>query len=449
MLKNGQVLHENTSVSLLPDFTKDLNSTRSEDNLIACFSSYLKCKQFLQRFHSTSIIDRNGFTGNLLMHAITNERLELATHIIKATPKQFMKYKTKNNETPLSTLLNISDKYQGSSSALIHQIAQKLIKKGALVDESTANTANCVTPLYLAIKKGRYNIAKLILEQNVDVNKLSSANTHSSALHLAVLNNNVEMVILLIQRGANPMIRDRDGYTPLDYTLDSFIYKANTTRSLAHIVLLLSPITQKNYIQEFGEPIVFFTLLSTHRKTQNNLTIGQAYLSITKAELLATAIKLSDEPSVHKILSSSLGFIVTTRDKYNGHTPLHLAAKVGNIAIIKALLLKGASKTDKDYRDQTPYDICKHFKHKQAMKLLKPNFSFYFYEQACRIFKLIVKWVTQFFNPSNHNKTTQTLFSDSPGYESSDKFDSPVSTSTPKKIKPYHNIRRQQNYSYM
>jgi peptide-methionine (S)-S-oxide reductase len=69
----------------------------------------------------------------------------------------------------------------------------------------------------LAVINGRTSTARAALDAGADVNALS-VHAHSTALHQAALTDDVELLALLVERGARPDVRDTlwDG-TPLDW----------------------------------------------------------------------------------------------------------------------------------------------------------------------------------------------------------------------------------------
>ena len=67
--------------------------------------------------------------------------------------------------------------------------------------EPAINGGEGETPLYVAVKKERYEIAKLLIERGADVN--TSIFKYTTALFAAVSSNDIRMVKLLLDSGAN------------------------------------------------------------------------------------------------------------------------------------------------------------------------------------------------------------------------------------------------------
>ncbi len=74
---------------------------------------------------------------------------------------------------------------------------------------------NGYTPIMVATMKGHTSIIQYLIVRGVDVN--ASNENGSTALHIAVYNNDFEAINLLLDSGANLKIQDKNGLKPLDY----------------------------------------------------------------------------------------------------------------------------------------------------------------------------------------------------------------------------------------
>ncbi len=75
-----------------------------------------------------------------------------------------------------------------------------------------------ITPLMVAVREGKVEAAKLLLERGADVNARSAIGR--SALHVAAnawWQEDVQVVDVLLQAGADPIAQDLNGSTALDY----------------------------------------------------------------------------------------------------------------------------------------------------------------------------------------------------------------------------------------
>jgi ankyrin repeat protein len=82
------------------------------------------------------------------------------------------------------------------------EILDDVIVAGANVNHQNKGfSVPCITPLHIAISNENINITKHLIKSNCDVNILDQYGF--TALHYAVLKRNKDLVILLINNGAN------------------------------------------------------------------------------------------------------------------------------------------------------------------------------------------------------------------------------------------------------
>ncbi|CAL7951422.1 unnamed protein product [Xylocopa violacea] len=121
-----------------------------------------------------------------------------------------------------------------------------LLKKGVSVNvEDLAG----YTALHYAARNGHYEICKILLENNATVNAQTRCG-RATALHRAAMQGHVSIVELLLKFGANPNLRDADGYTAL--------HKAIMARSIA-VCRLLIPRTNLSLLANDKRSIEHFT----------------------------------------------------------------------------------------------------------------------------------------------------------------------------------------------
>jgi ankyrin repeat protein len=166
------------------------------------------------------------------------------------------------------------------------EVVKILLRKGATVDIKSQNGS---TALVYAVIRRHPDVASELLRAGADPNS-----DHGSPLFMALTNEDVEMIRLLLDSKANPNILDKNGSTPLIRSLEG-----NT------LPLLFKA---KDNINE-----------TTIRKIQEQATVN---LDIPKLLLE----KRAD---------------VNLRDSY-GATALYYAAKKGRREIVKLLLEAGA-----------------------------------------------------------------------------------------------------------
>ncbi len=91
-------------------------------------------------------------------------------------------------------------------------MAQILLDAGADIDAKD-NRGN--TPLILAIKKHNLTLVQFVVVHGVDVNLANAERI--SLLHQAAYTGDEKVAAFLLKAGADPFVKNADGYTPLDF----------------------------------------------------------------------------------------------------------------------------------------------------------------------------------------------------------------------------------------
>lgn len=122
--------------------------------------------------------------------------------------------------------------------------AQTLLKLGAKAkkDSYLGKDKLNATPLHLAAMEGADELVKPIIDVGVDINELATwhEGQKCSALHLAVLERDTEMVKALLFHGANPYVYGTHGSkeflygTPLDWCILSGVEADHVIFTLLH-----------------------------------------------------------------------------------------------------------------------------------------------------------------------------------------------------------------------
>lgn len=102
-----------------------------------------------------------------------------------------------------------------------------LLKKG--VPPNAEDSAG-YTALHYAARNGHCKICNILLENDAAVNAQTRCG-HATALHRAAMQSHSDIVELLLKFGANPNLKDADGYTAL--------HKAIMARSTSVCKLLI------------------------------------------------------------------------------------------------------------------------------------------------------------------------------------------------------------------
>jgi ankyrin repeat protein len=75
------------------------------------------------------------------------------------------------------------------------------------------------SPLQIIVRLGDIAAIHLLIEHGANVNDVGEMN--ATALHYAVMKNNIHVIDILLGYGADPYIKDINGRTPIDWAITS------------------------------------------------------------------------------------------------------------------------------------------------------------------------------------------------------------------------------------
>jgi ankyrin repeat protein len=137
-----------------------------------------------------------------LFEAAAAGKFDVVAHLVYQHPDA-VNYYAEDGFTPLGLAC-----YFGH-----YEIARYLVLKGADVN-LPSNNGFSVYPLHSAVAGNYTDIARMLIENNAQVNVKQQAGV--TALHSAAQNGNVDLLILLLEHGADANIRMEGGKLPAD-----------------------------------------------------------------------------------------------------------------------------------------------------------------------------------------------------------------------------------------
>ena len=153
--------------------------------------------------------------SSVLVKAATQSRPAVKITVSKSNNTGQEDYQQKVMKKANQYLLNAAE--TGNTDSV--QDALNKQKYGDFTADINTHNKEDWTTLHIAVNEGHYNIAQVVLDNNVDVDaKTTSLRT---ALHIACLRGRLDFTKLLIQRGANPSTQDIDGNTPLHFASEN------------------------------------------------------------------------------------------------------------------------------------------------------------------------------------------------------------------------------------
>lgn len=158
--------------------------------------------------------------------------------------------------------------------------------------------------LQLAVKLHHYAIVCCLLENGYDINGTNPV------LFIAIENNDVDMVSLLLEYNPDLTVKNTYGLLPLNVALG---------QECIEIVKLLIEYSAPLGTNDLAHPL---------------------YLVASKGNSELCELILSVEPNTEVI--------------YDGHTPLCIASRSGNLSVVRTLLENMANPNFQDNRGQTP-----------------------------------------------------------------------------------------------
>jgi ankyrin repeat protein len=264
----------------------------------------------------------------------------------------------------------------------VEEVKRMLIR----VDPNTRDICGRA-PLHYAAREGRVEVIKLLLERGAYPNAWD--NCDKTPLHYAAERGDVEIVRLLLEKGAYPNARDYRGRTPL--------HEAAKNGHVDIVRLLLEHGANPNALTfaDWGEvtPLYYaaekgyIEIVRLLVRRGANIGISPLYVATAEGHVHVVKFLLQQvaDPStvVNDLLITASGYGHTevvklllehganpnAKDK-DGETPLHEAAKNGRVDVVKLLLNHGADPNARDYRGRTPLHYAAEYGYSDIVRLL-------------------------------------------------------------------------------
>ncbi|AIL65615.1 Ankyrin repeat protein [Rickettsiales bacterium Ac37b] len=257
-----------------------------------------------------------------------------------------------------------------------------------VIDKTNGNTA-----LHHAVLENNIEMIHYLVGAGVE--KDLQNNDGNTALHLAVSEDKLDIIKILTQAGANLYIYNNDGRIPLHLAIihsqlevvEYFVaagidinYRNDVGNSALHLAgmnqseNMLRYLISKNVYLEAPNHLKYTAL---HVAAANNNEIAVEILIAAGANIDATNI--TNTTILHMAAEQNNVEIAALAIKYgcnkeaknqDGNTALHLAVSNGNIEIADLLIKEHANKEAKNYKEQTPLHLAVYNVHMNMIKKL-------------------------------------------------------------------------------
>jgi len=365
-------------------FSKDLVTTRKffEEFLTEDPRFEAKLREELKSSQSLALLTR--FARELMFNIVSEGNINLFTLIVKNVDLQIdslmdpastfsQKWNKVHTNSPLFYACNSqedialqilrTDRFPpllSPSDWSVHAAAKRGFTEVAkILLEENANLINQtdpdgLSPLHYAVLSDNPQIVRFfLLNSTVDVNLKTTKGITS--LHLACANANLEVLKMLLIRGAEQNCSDDRGFNALHFV----------SRHVKDSACLLDIVT---FMAMVGFDVNSKTL---DGETALSLSVENNSLNLARALILKGAdAKTTNRKGfnlLHKAAQRGICSVLTLLDQLSllgtfldsttgtGKTSLHIAAKRGHLEIVKQLIVKGASHQIRDSSGYMPH----------------------------------------------------------------------------------------------
>lgn len=232
------------------------------------------------------------------------------------------------------------------------KMATLLLNHGASIDTVDQRK---MTPLMLATTTSpnnapRLDLIKLLLEKGAKINTQTDA---GSALHTACRSGSIETINFLLERGADPALRDKQGETPLQACIASS-YRFGRENAELPIDKLLAKGVDINTANQNGMTMLDSAIQSNNRKLVEKLLSLGADANHSDRNGITTLMRAVNNKEFFDLLISKGADI--NQGGASG-SALHMALRSGSMQTALLLLDKGANATVMDGQGNTPLHL--------------------------------------------------------------------------------------------
>uniref|UniRef100_A0A4W6E9N5 Ankyrin 2 n=1 Tax=Lates calcarifer TaxID=8187 RepID=A0A4W6E9N5_LATCA len=232
-------------------------------------------------------------------------------------------------------------------------VATLLLNRGAAVDFTARNG---ITPLHVASKRGNTNMVRLLLDRGSQID--AKTRDGLTPLHCAARSGHDTAVELLLERGAPLLARTKNGLSPLHMAA-----QGDHVECVKHLLQHKAPV----------DDVTLDYLTALHVAAHCGHYRVTKLLLDKRANPNARALRAGKSIKMRKSISLiSLCEYMHISFEYvcRGETALHMAARAGQVEVVRCLLRNGAMVDARAREDQTPLHIASRLGKTEIVQLL-------------------------------------------------------------------------------
>ncbi|KAK3156477.1 hypothetical protein QOZ80_2AG0107750 [Eleusine coracana subsp. coracana] len=235
--------------------------------------------------------------------------------------------------------------------------------------------------LFRAAQVGDLETLDALLAADPSLARRASIYERLSALHIAAGNGHVQVVSMLLERGAHPDLLNRKKQTPLMVAVMHGRIECVLKLLEAGANMLMFDCvhgrTCLHHAAYYGHADCLRAVLSAAAQNSSPVTSSWGFARFVnlRDERGATALHLAARQGraecVHVLLDKG-AMVSSSSWSWRGSTALHLAARAGNLACIRELLAWGADRHQRDSAGRIAYAVAIKRRHAACAALLNP-----------------------------------------------------------------------------
>jgi ankyrin repeat protein len=231
------------------------------------------------------------------------------------------------------------------------QFVRELLSQGA--DKNYIDSQG-LSPLHLASKNGLTEVAILLCIYSAEVNAKDCIQQWTP-LHYACDEGYDEIVRVLVEHGADPLVRDTNGLTPLHWAA------RRGREEVCEFLLSLKNDQQKprvdvNIQDEYGVTALSFACIKGHFKVADILLKRNADVNLCNRNGTSPLHFAANEGHTDLVRHLIEHKAKINADNKEQQTPLHYACAQGHLDVATLLLQKGAALRAQDKNGNVPLD---------------------------------------------------------------------------------------------